>query len=184
MIFSVQRFLEEHLERRGLADVDEYAIRAATAFERAGVRPTDARIVRELARVRTTFFRRNTQLNRKEFERKLAGVLRVRFKKKMTQPSMVFGGVCSPRAGECGPAGGPSISYCPSSGRRSKVAPLTPSGHRGKRTVFGPGRNQLRKLCLLYLPRRLSAPTASFYANLRRESALSISVFRSAGHCT
>jgi len=37
MIFSVQRFVEDLLERRGLADVDQYAIRVANVFER--VRP-------------------------------------------------------------------------------------------------------------------------------------------------
>jgi hypothetical protein len=82
VIFSVQKFLEDHLERRGLADVDDYAIKAANAFERAGVRASEEAVCRELARIRTTFFRRNAQLNRREFEAALTVLLRRRFQKK------------------------------------------------------------------------------------------------------
>jgi len=38
MIFSVQRFLEDHFERRGLEDVDQYAIQVANVVERLGLR--------------------------------------------------------------------------------------------------------------------------------------------------
>jgi hypothetical protein len=82
VIFSVQRYLEEHLERRGLADVDDYAIQAANAFERVGPRATDTAVARELARIRTTFFRRNADLNRRQFEAQLARSLKQQFKKK------------------------------------------------------------------------------------------------------
>jgi len=81
-IFSVQRFLEDHFERRGLADVDQYAVRVANAFERLGPSATDKTLAVALGRVRTTFFRRNHDLHRKEFELRLSATLRRRFKKK------------------------------------------------------------------------------------------------------
>ena len=88
MIFSVQRFLEDHFERRGLADVDQYAIRAANVFARLGSKPSEDTLARKLARLRTAFFRRNQDLDRKEFEAQLAATLRRRFpKKKEKKPS-------------------------------------------------------------------------------------------------
>jgi hypothetical protein len=82
VIFAVQKFVEEHLERRGFADVDDYAIHAANAFERAGGGSTQEAVTRQLARSRTTFFRRNASLDRREFEARLAQLLRRRFQKK------------------------------------------------------------------------------------------------------
>ena len=81
-IFSVQRFLEDHFERRGLADVDRYAVLVANAFERLGPKATDKALATDLGRIRTAFFRRNSDLNRKQFELQLAATLRRRFKKK------------------------------------------------------------------------------------------------------
>ena len=87
MIFSVQRFLEDHFERRGLADLDQYAIRVANVFERLGPRASEETVARELGRVRTVFFRRNHDLDRKEFEARLAAALRCRFQKKTNEAS-------------------------------------------------------------------------------------------------
>jgi hypothetical protein len=82
VIFSVQRYLEDRFERRGLADVDSYAVQAANAFVRVGQAAGEAAIAKELAKIRTAFFRRNAELKRREFEAQLAGDLRRRFKKK------------------------------------------------------------------------------------------------------
>lgn len=79
MIFSVQRFLEDHFERRGLTDVDQYAIRVANVFARLGPRANEGTLAREFGRLRTVFFRRNNDLDRKEFEARLAAALRHRF---------------------------------------------------------------------------------------------------------
>jgi hypothetical protein len=86
-IFSVQRFLEDHFERRGLTDVDQYAVRVANTFERIGSKVSDNSLAAELRHVRTAFFRRNHDLNRKEFELQLAAALRRRFKKKTLDPA-------------------------------------------------------------------------------------------------
>jgi len=87
MIFAVQRFLEDHFERRGFADLDQYAIRVANAFERLGPKVTEDTLARELARLRTVFFRRNHDLDRRTFEAELAATLRRRFQKKKTERS-------------------------------------------------------------------------------------------------
>jgi hypothetical protein len=88
MIFSVQRFLEDHFERRGLADPDQYAIRVANVFERLGPRASGETLARELGRLRTVFFRRNHDLDRREFETRLATTLRRRFQKKTNDASL------------------------------------------------------------------------------------------------
>jgi len=87
-IFSIQHFLEDHFERRGLVDIDQYAVRIANTFERLGASATDKALARELSRVRTAFFRRNHDLNRKEFELSLSETLHRRFKKKRLTQSL------------------------------------------------------------------------------------------------
>lgn len=87
MIFSVQRFLEDYFERRGLADVDQYAIRVANAFERVGAKASQKAMVREIRRLRTVFYHRNRYLIREDFETRLASTLRTRFKKKRNDAS-------------------------------------------------------------------------------------------------
>ncbi|MGD0267394.1 MAG: hypothetical protein ABSD47_20990 [Candidatus Methylomirabilota bacterium] len=87
-IFSVQRFLEDHFERRGLADPDQYAIRVANVFERIGPTVSNETLARELGRLRTVFFRRNRELDRREFEPRLAATLRRRFQKKTNDANL------------------------------------------------------------------------------------------------
>src|SRR5207244_3247710 len=72
MIFTVQRFLEDHFEQRGLADIDQYAVKVANLYERLPSDVSTEALVRELARLRTAFFRRNRAIDRKPFELKLA----------------------------------------------------------------------------------------------------------------
>ena len=82
MIFSVQRYLEDHFDRRGLSDVDQYAIRLANAFEEISGSATKDDLVRRIGRIRTVFFRRNQGIDRKQFEKQLAASLFSGFKKK------------------------------------------------------------------------------------------------------
>jgi len=81
-IFSVQHFLEDHFDRRGLSDVDQYAIRIANIFEQCGSGVSVARLGQEFRRVRTVFFRRNSVPDREGFETQLAGTLVKKFPKK------------------------------------------------------------------------------------------------------
>jgi hypothetical protein len=82
MIFSVQRFLEDYFQRRDLADVDQYAIRLANVYDRHEPEASEATLVRDIGRVRTTFYSRNKGVNRRQFEAELANLLRRQFKKK------------------------------------------------------------------------------------------------------
>lgn len=82
MIFSVQRFLEDYFERRGLTDADQYAIRVANVFGRMSPNATRENLVRDLARLQTVFYRKNGQIQRREFEGQLVANLQARFKKK------------------------------------------------------------------------------------------------------
>ena len=88
MIFAVQRFLEDHFERRGLVDVDQYAVKVANLYERLPAKVTNETLARELARQRTTFFRRNRAIDRKPFKLQLASMLRRKFKKKSPDPAL------------------------------------------------------------------------------------------------
>jgi hypothetical protein len=94
MIFSIQRFLEDHFERLGLADVDQYAIRIANTFERIGPGASQETLAREIGRLRTVFYRRNSGLCRKDFEVKLVETLLSRFKKKRANVDSVFFNRC------------------------------------------------------------------------------------------
>lgn len=82
MIFSIQRFLEDYFERRGLLDLDQYAVKVANLYGRLRPTGTDEALLHSMRRVRTAFFRNNVNLNRVTFERDLLAVLDRQFQKK------------------------------------------------------------------------------------------------------
>jgi hypothetical protein len=77
MIFSIQRYLEDSFDRRGLRDVDQYAVKLANLYARRRHEEADATFLKSLRRVRTAFYRNNPALARAPFEeellRRLAG---------------------------------------------------------------------------------------------------------------
>jgi hypothetical protein len=83
MIFAIQRYLEDYFVRRGLADVDQYAISVANVVERHLGEADETALTQALARIRTAFYSRNRALRRREFESELATSLRAKFKKKV-----------------------------------------------------------------------------------------------------
>jgi hypothetical protein len=83
MIFSIQRFIEDYLQRRNLSDVDQYAIRVANSFADLMHQPKDEEIIKSVHRIRTVFFQNNSNLHRNDFEAGLVQLLRSRFKKKV-----------------------------------------------------------------------------------------------------
>lgn len=89
MIFSVQRYVEDYLERRGLVDNDQYAVKVANLF--AGERHTigDAAFQRRLGHIHTVFFRANPALARGAFEAELLDALDRRFPRKKAHPHRV-----------------------------------------------------------------------------------------------
>ncbi len=82
MIFSVQRYLEDYFQRRGLTDSDQYAVKVANFYARLQPATTENDSLRLLHRIRTTFFRANTNLDRSKFESELLKLLKREFKKK------------------------------------------------------------------------------------------------------
>jgi len=98
MIFSLQRFIEDHLQRRGLRDVDQYAVKLANAYGRERRKKADKPFLEAVHRIRTVFFRNNSQLDRRSFERSLVSLLDNEFKKKLTSQIDAFpGGVLRER---------------------------------------------------------------------------------------
>jgi hypothetical protein len=82
MIFSVQRFLEDYFSRRGLRDVDQYAVSLANLYERKRRPRTDKSFLESAHRIRTVFYGNNRELNRLKFEKSILAVLDGQFKKK------------------------------------------------------------------------------------------------------
>jgi hypothetical protein len=82
MIFAIQRFLEDRFDRRGLADVDQYAVTLANRYatERRGQSKTQ--FLTAVRRIRTVFFRNNPGLQRRAFEVEIIDLLDRHFLKK------------------------------------------------------------------------------------------------------
>jgi hypothetical protein len=98
MIFSLQRFVEDHLQRRGLRDVDQYAVKLANTYGRERRKKADKPFLEAVHRIRTIFFKNNSQLDRRSFERSLVSLLDKQFKKKLTSQIEAFpGGVLRER---------------------------------------------------------------------------------------
>lgn len=89
MIFSIQRFVEDHLERRGFDDTDQYGLRVARAFDQRGSGASEGTLAGAFARIRTVFFRKHRKLDRSEFELRLARLLKRKFKKKLESPYLI-----------------------------------------------------------------------------------------------
>ena len=83
MIFSVQRFLEDHLNTRNLVDVDQYAVRIANLYDQTRSAKRERQFLASMGRIRTVLFRNNPELDRATFERDLLRRLDDRFKKKI-----------------------------------------------------------------------------------------------------
>jgi hypothetical protein len=82
MIFSIQTYLEDYFNRRGLGDPDQYAVVLARLYDRERHGKTVPVFLATMKRIRTTFYSRNDHIQRETFERKLLTVLDSRFKKK------------------------------------------------------------------------------------------------------
>jgi hypothetical protein len=82
MIFSIQSYLEDYFNRRGFSDADQYAVTLARLYDRE--RPTKGTddFLASMKRIRTLFYKRNDQIDRTSFDRKLLALLDTKFKKK------------------------------------------------------------------------------------------------------
>lgn len=82
MIFSIQRYLEDYFEQRGLSNTDQYAIQIASLYDQLHVNSSEEDVLKAMHSVHTIFFRNNASLNRVQFERDLLSRLNIQFKKK------------------------------------------------------------------------------------------------------
>ena len=82
MIFSIQTYLEDYFNRRGLGDPDQYAVALAALYDRERHGKTAPAFLAVMRRIRTTFYRRNNSIQRDTFESKLLPVLDRKFQKK------------------------------------------------------------------------------------------------------
>jgi len=87
MIFSIQTYLEDYFNRRGLGDPDQYAVSLAKLYDSERHAKTVPAFLAAMRRVRTVFYKRNNHLQRNVFERKILTLLDGRFKKKDSSSS-------------------------------------------------------------------------------------------------
>jgi hypothetical protein len=82
MIFSIQRFLEDHFSAAGWADRDQYAISLANLYDRRRARASRDEFLKLMHSAHTGFFKAN-RLDRSGTEERLLALLDRSFKKKV-----------------------------------------------------------------------------------------------------
>jgi len=92
MLFTIQTYLEDYLNRRGLADPDGYAVRFANQYFHYRRAMDTATFLRKVGRIRTVIFVNNGIKDRAGFERSLVERLDGRFKKKLDEHNPTFPG--------------------------------------------------------------------------------------------
>jgi len=90
MIFSIQRFIEDYLQRRGLSDGDQYAVRVANLYASRRRIGRDKEFLTLLHRVRTSLFRNNRGLSRDNVECQILAALDSKFKGKTAELKYLF----------------------------------------------------------------------------------------------
>jgi hypothetical protein len=89
MIFSVQGFLQDHFNKRNLTDADQYAVTIANIL--ASRAPANEKLLlRQIRKIKTSFFRINPALDRNAFEEKLAKTLHKKFRKQKAAADVNF----------------------------------------------------------------------------------------------
>jgi hypothetical protein len=98
MLFSVQAYIEDYLNKLNIRDTDAYAVRLANKYfyERNDIPKQE--FLKKVRRIRTVIFINNKVKNRGEFEEALISKLDKRFKKKLRLSNHTFpGGIAKER---------------------------------------------------------------------------------------
>jgi hypothetical protein len=82
MVFSIQVFLENYFHSRGLKDSTQYAVSLASLYDRKRYDRSSSEFLSAMRLLRTSFFKRNENLHRDTFEKKILDLLDNEFKKK------------------------------------------------------------------------------------------------------
>jgi hypothetical protein len=81
MLFTIQTYLEEYLNKRNMVDSDGYAVRLANLYFYHRSSTEEALFLSKVAHIRTVLFLNNGIGNRKDFELSLIRRLDNKFKK-------------------------------------------------------------------------------------------------------
>jgi len=92
MVFNIQTYIEDYLQKRAIADPDSYAVRVANLYYRNRALGSEAHFLASLRRVRTLLFTVNRISDRSQFESELLARLDNRFEKKALRASAQFPG--------------------------------------------------------------------------------------------
>jgi hypothetical protein len=92
MLFTIQTYIEEYLNKRNMKDPDGYAVRLANLYFYHRTKTEDTLFLTKIRRIRTVIFVNNNVLNRNEFELSLIHRLDNRFKKKLDPSDSCFPG--------------------------------------------------------------------------------------------
>ena len=82
MVFSIQRFIEDYLNKRRIVDSDQYAVAVANLFDESRFDMSKQDFLLRMGRIKTSLFKQNRSLKRSEFESTLLSRLDAKFKKK------------------------------------------------------------------------------------------------------
>jgi hypothetical protein len=92
MLFTIQAYLEDYLNKRNLIDPDGYAVRLANLYFYQRSRMETPQFLRKVGRIRTVIFANNGIQDRAEFEKMLIDRLDKQFKKKLEIDNPTFPG--------------------------------------------------------------------------------------------
>lgn len=82
MIFAIQSYVEDHFNRRGLDDPDQYGVALAKLYSLHRHEKSVSEFLAAMKRIRTIFYKRNDITERETFDEKMLTLLDSRFKKK------------------------------------------------------------------------------------------------------
>lgn len=92
MLFTIQTYLEEYLNKRNMVDSDGYTVRLANLYFYQRSNTEDVLFYRKVGHIKTVLFLNNGIKDRKEFEQSLIHRLDMKFKKKLGSNSPNFPG--------------------------------------------------------------------------------------------
>jgi hypothetical protein len=92
MLFTIQTYLEEYLNKRNIVDSDGYAVRLANLYFYYRSEQEELLFLNKVRRIKTVLFSNNGIVNRKEFELSLIQRLDKRYKKKLITNNPLFPG--------------------------------------------------------------------------------------------
>jgi hypothetical protein len=82
VIFSIQTYLENYFNRRGLGDPDQYAVELARLYDCERQGKTALAFLAAMKRIRTVFYKHNDHIQRDTFDPTMLALLDGKFKKK------------------------------------------------------------------------------------------------------